>query len=114
MSRSLFSSITTFTNLDNLQIPDKVLEHRPRREAVVRNDDDDSSSPQSRLPSDDESANYIIHDGSHKGQNGSPRPAPRPRRLSTYEDGEAVMDPESGKTRTRTSSTSESRTDSTC
>lgn len=79
--------------IDNLQIPDKVLEHRPRREAVQNGE---SSSPESR-PSDDESANYIIHDGSHKRQNGGP--VPRPRRLSTYEDCEAVMDPESGKTR---------------
>jgi len=104
---------TMLAYLVRLPIPDKVLEHRPRREAV-RNGDESLSSPQSRSPSDDdsESGNYIIHDGSHKGQNGSLRPAPRPRRLSTYEDGEGVMDPESGKTRTRTSSTS--RTDSSC
>lgn len=82
-----------------LQIPDKVLEHRPRQ--TVR--DSESSSPQSR-PSDEEPGNYIIHDASHKRQNG--RPAPRPRRLSMYEDGEAVMDPESGKTRSTNSSTS--------
>jgi hypothetical protein len=81
--------------IDNLQIPDKVLEHRPRE--TVR--DGGSSSPQSR-PSDDESGNYIVHDASHKGQNG--RPAPRSRRLSMYEDGDAVMDPESGKTRSST------------
>ena len=78
--------------LINLQIPDKVLEHRPRE--TVR--DGESTSPQSR-PTDDESGNYIIHDHpSHIGQNGRPRP--RPRRLSTYEDVDAVMDPESGKT----------------
>jgi hypothetical protein len=90
--------------IDNLQIPDKVLEHRPSpREpetvtvTVLR--DGGSLSPQSR-PSDDESGNYIIHDASHKGQNGRPQAAPRPRRLSEsmYEDGDAVMDPESGKT----------------
>ena len=76
--------------IDNLQIPDKVLDHRPR--GTVR--DSESSSPQSRQ-SDDESGNYIIHDPSHRGQNG--RPKPRPRRLSMYEDGDAVMDPERGK-----------------
>ena len=80
-------------NHHNLQIPDKVLEHRPRE--AVRDGPGESSSSQSR-PSDDESENYIIHDASHKGQNGS---ASRPRRLSTYEDGDAVMDPESGKIR---------------
>ena len=88
-----------FDNL--LQIPDKVLEHRPRR--TVR-DSESSSSPQSR-PSDDEPGNYIVHDDpSHKAQNG--RPGPRPRRLSMYEDGEGVMDPESGKTRSTTRSSS--------
>lgn len=87
-----------------LQIPDKVLEHRPR--GAARNSE--SSSPESR-PSDDESGNYIIHDASQKGgQNG--RPEPRPRRLSMYEDGEAVMDSESGKTGIRsTTSSSTSR-----
>ena len=35
----------------------------------------------------------IIHDERHKELNG--KPVPRPRRLSTYEDGDAVMDPES-------------------
>ena len=85
--------------IKNLQIPDKILEHRPRRTVG----DTESSSPQSR-PSDDEPGNYIIHDASRTiGQNG--RPTPRPRRLSMYEDGEAVMDSESGKTST-TSTTS--------
>ena len=41
-----------------------------------------------------------VHDEGHKGRNG--RLAPRPRRLSTYEDGDAVMDPE-GETRSSTS-----------
>ena len=82
--------------VDDSQIPDKVLDHRPR--GTVR--DSESSSPQSR-PSDDESGNYIVHDASHKGQNGTP--TPRPRRLSTYENGDAVMDPVTGKTRSSTS-----------
>ena len=88
--------------IDNLQIPDKVLEHRPRE--TVRVGDNESSSPQSRPPSDDddESVNYIIHDSSHRGQSNG-RPAPRPRRLSMYEDGDALMDPESGKTRSSAS-----------
>ena len=85
--------------IDNLQIPDKVLEHRPR-ETTIR--DCESSSPQSRS-SDDESENYIIHDARHRGQQNG-RPAPRPRRLSTYEDGDVVMDPESGKTPNRSTS----------
>ena len=87
-----------------LQIPDKVLEHRPRGARTAR--DSESSSPQSR-PSDDESVNYIIHDPSQKGENG--RPGPRPRRLSVYEDGEAVMDSERGKTRTSSTTSSTSR-----
>ena len=86
--------------IDNLQIPDKVLEHRPRGTAR----DTESSSPQSR-PTDDESGKHITHDDeSHKGQNG--RPGPRPRRLSMYDDDDTVMDPESDKTRSTSSSTS--------
>ena len=77
----------------NLQIPDKVLERRPPSRETVR--DSESSSVQSH--SSDESKNYIVHDDNHRGQNG--RPAPRPRRLSTYEDGDAMMDPESGEIR---------------
>ena len=70
--------------------------------------DSESSSPASRPRFDDdddeeeeEEGNYIIHDGSHstikngENLNGSGRPVPRPRRLSMYEDCEAVMDPES-------------------
>jgi len=76
--------------IDNLQIPDKLLEHRPR-EAIT------SQSP----PSDSESENYVIHDDSHTGQNGVP--VARPRRLSTYENVDAVMDPESVKSGTSTS-----------
>ena len=77
-----------------LQIPDKVLEHRPRKTVQ----DGESSPPQSR-PSDDEPGNYIIHDTTSHSRGGQQdgRPAPRPRRLSMYEDGDAVMDPESGK-----------------
>ena len=75
--------------IDNLQLPDKVLERRPRE--TVR--DGESSSPQSQLS---DSENHIIHDEIYKGRNG--RPVPRPRRLSMYEDGNAVMDPE-GETR---------------
>ena len=79
-----------------LQIPDKVLEHRPRKTVQ----DGESSPPQSR-PSDDESGNYIIHDTTSHArggqQNGKLGSASRPRRLSMYEDGDAVMDPESGK-----------------
>ena len=86
--------------IDNLQIPDKALEHRPRE--TVR--DSGSSSPQSPPSDHDSESNYIT---SHKGQNG--RPAPRPRRLSTYEDGDALMDPESGKTRTTSSSSTSGR-----
>ena len=82
--------------IDNLQIPDKVLEYCPPK--TVR--DSESSSLQSQ-PSDDESGNYIIHDESHKVPNNG-KPAPRPRRLSTYEDGDAVMDPESRGTRNST------------
>ena len=72
--------------IDNPQIPDKVLERRPR-ETVP--DNESSSASQSR-PSDDESVNYIIHDDSHAGKN----ERPRARRLSMYEDVNAVMDPE--------------------
>ena len=74
--------------IDNSQIPDKVLEKSSR--GSVQNGA--STSPQTPPSDDDETGNYIVHDG-HKGQNGRPV---RPRRLSMYEDGEAVMDPESG------------------
>jgi len=89
---------TMLAYLVRLPIPDKVLEHRPRK--TVR--DGESSPPQSR-PSDDESGNYIIHDTSDRQQIG--RSVPRPRRLSMYEDGDAVMDPESGKAPTSSRST---------
>jgi hypothetical protein len=91
-----------FLKMINLQIPDKVLEHRPRERTSIRNGESSSpssssSSPDSRPSDDAESGNYIIHDSpSHKGQRQIGRPAPRPRRLSMYEDGDAVMDPESG------------------
>jgi len=73
-----------------LPIPDKILEeHRPREH--VRNDE--SSSPLPRLSEDNHSENGVIDDNSHKILNGIP--APRPRRLSTYESVDGVMDPES-------------------
>ena len=78
--------------IDDLQLPDKVLEHRPPE--TVRDGESSSQSQSS------DSENYIIHDESRNGRNG--RPAPRPRRLSTYEDVDAVMDPE-GETRSSTS-----------
>jgi hypothetical protein len=85
---SFFFTFNTFMFTDDSQIPDKVLERRPHQ--TVR-DSESSSSPPSPL-SDDESAIYIVQDDNHNGQNG--RPKPRPRRLSTYEDANAVMDPE--------------------
>lgn len=95
-----------------MQIPDKVLEHRPRDKNTERNGELPSSSTSTTSPQsesrpteedddddDSESGNYIIHDADagNKGQlqNGRPRPVPRPRRMSMYEDGDAVMDPES-------------------
>jgi len=94
---------TMLAYLVRLPIPDKVLEHRPRERTSIRNGESSSpsssssSSPDSRPSDDAESGNYIIHDApSHKGQRQNGRPAPRPRRLSMYEDGDAVMDPESG------------------
>jgi len=77
---------TLLAYLVRLPIPDKILERRPR-ETVP--DNESSSASQSR-PSDDESVNYIIHDDTHAGQN----QRPRARRLSMYEDVNAVMDPE--------------------
>jgi len=87
---------TALAYLVRLPIPDKVLEHRPRE--TVR--DGESSSPQSQQ-SEEESESCIIHNASHEGQNG--RPASRPRRLSKYKDGDAMMDPESGKSHSNTS-----------
>ena len=74
----------------NSQIPDKVLERRPR-EAV--RDDESSSSVSHSQRSDVESEHCIIHDDNHNGTNGNSKP--RPRR----DDGDAVMDPEHGGTR---------------
>jgi len=79
---------TMLAYLVRLPIPDKVLENRSR-ETVQ----DDSSSSQSL--SSDESESFISDDASHNGPNGNP--APRPRRLSDYDDGDGVIDPESGK-----------------
>ena len=90
-----------------MQIPDKALEYRSRGTASVQDGESSSSSPQSRTPSDVESDGFLTsHDPSHinngLGQNG--KPASRLRRLSTFEDGDDVIDPESGKTRSRTTS----------
>ena len=94
------------------QIPDKVLEHRPREKVIQRDDEEISSSSSSSTQSrpdedhdDDDDENYIIHEVhdtiSDKGgqiMNNNGRPIPRrpgrPRRLSMYEDGDSVMDPE--------------------
>jgi len=84
---------TLLAYLVRLPIPDKVLESQPRRIAQ----DDESSSSQSPPSDDDESVNYVIHNDTREGQNGMPTSHPRPRRLSTYEDVDGVIDPESGK-----------------
>jgi hypothetical protein len=73
---------------DNSQIPDKVLERRPR-DTVLR-DDESSSSASHSQPSDVESEHYVIHDDTHNGK-------PKPRQRGN--DGDAVMDPEHGETR---------------
>ena len=92
-----FAVISCLSSIINFQIPDKVLEHRSR-ETVQ---DGESSSPQSRPADDVESDNLIGHDASHNGQNG--KPTLRSRRLSTNEDDDGMINPESGKTRSTTS-----------
>ena len=84
--------VLAFNVHNNLQIPDKELEHRPHKTVQ-----DSESSSQSRA-SDDEAIN---HDASHNGQNG--KPAPRPRRLTTNDDSNVVLDPKGDKTRSSTS-----------